>query len=222
VARLAQLGRDREAAALGAAEHPVPARRDPAGSPPPRGPVHPLDQLDNLAPALSDVTGGIAPDQLGNATPCAALTVDGVLGHMIGGATLFAAAFRGRPAPPADTDGDTLARIGPALGDLVDAVHTPGALDRMIASPFGDMPGEEFARYVVLDGLVHGWDLATATGQAYDPPAEVVAEADAYARRLIDPFRDGDTFAAATDAPAGATPLERLVAFTGRRVAAGA
>ena len=187
--------------------------------------MHPLDQLDSLAPALADVTGGIAPDQLGNATPCAALTVDGVLGHMIGGATLFAAAFRGEPAPPAppaDAGGDTLARIGPALSELVDAMHSPGALDRTIASPFGDMPGEEFARYVVLDGLVHGWDLSRATGQAYDPPADVVAEADAYARRVIDPFRDGDTFAAATDPPAGATPLERLAAFTGRRVAADA
>ena len=28
--------------------------------------------------------------------------------------------------------------------------------------------------------------------------------------------RDGDTFADATELPAGATPIERLVAFTGR------
>lgn len=184
--------------------------------------MHPLDQLDSLAPALGGVTGDIARDQLGNATPCAALTVEGVLDHMVQGATLFAAAFRGEPEPPAAEPGDSLDRIGPALGDLIDAMHSPGALDRTIRSPFGDMAGAEFARYVVLDGLVHGWDLARATGQAYDPPAEVVAEADAYARRVIDPFRDGDTFAAATEPPAGATPIERLAAFTGRRVTAAA
>ena len=45
------------------------------------------------------------------------------------------------------------------------AIRSPGALDRTVAAPFGDTPGEAFARFVVLDGLVHGWDLATATGQ---------------------------------------------------------
>ena len=63
-----------------------------------------------------------------------------------------------------------------------DAMRSPGALDRTIAAPFGDVPGETFARFVALDGLVHGWDIATATGQAYDPPADLVAEIDAFAR----------------------------------------
>jgi hypothetical protein len=31
-------------------------------------------------------------------------------------------------------------------------------------------------------------------------------------------MRDGDTFAAATGAPAGSTALEHLVAFTGRTI----
>ena len=35
--------------------------------------------------------------------------------------------------------------------------------------PFGEVPGAVFARFVVFDGLVHGWDLATATGQTYAP-----------------------------------------------------
>ena len=79
------------------------------------------------------------------------------------------------------------------------------------------MPGDAFARFVVLDGLVHGWDLAGATGQSYDPPADARRAADAFARGQLDPLRDGQTFAAAVDPPAGATPIERLVAYTGRR-----
>jgi uncharacterized protein (TIGR03086 family) len=78
-----------------------------------------------------------------------------------------------------------------------------------------------FARFVALDGLVHGWDLATATGQAYDPPTELVEEVDGFARQAIaDPMRDGDTFAAAVEPPADATAMERLAAFTGRTVPA--
>ena len=99
------------------------------------------------------------------------------------------------------------------------AIRSPGALDRTVAAPFGEMPGEAFARFVVLDGLVHGWDLATATGQTYAPSAALVAAADGFARQAIAPeMRDGDTFAAAVAPPAGATPIEALAAFTGRNI----
>jgi len=66
---------------------------------------------------------------------------------------------------------------------------------------------------------VHGWDIATATSQSHDPPAAVVREVDMFARQAItDDMRDGDTFAAPVDPPAGATPLEQVMAFTGRTV----
>lgn len=182
----------------------------------------PLEQLDLLEPLLGGVASGISPDDLGNPTPCANFDVRGVLGHMIGGATMFAAGFRGQAAPemPALADGaGVLPQAGAALGELMSAIRSPGALDRIVAAPFGEVPGEVFARFVVLDGIVHGWDLATATGQDYDPPAELVAAVEAFARQAIaDEMRDGDTFAAATDPPAGASPIERLAAFTGRQV----
>ncbi len=181
----------------------------------------PLEQLDELGPLLGRVASGITPDQLESPTPCADFTVRAVLGHMITGATQFAAGFRGAAPPELGSDvaegSDVVARAGAALGDLVGAISSPGALDRTIASPFGALAGETFARFVVLDGLVHGWDLAVATGQDYEPSDVLVAEADAFAREAIAPaMRDGDTFAAAVEPPAGATAIERLAAFTGR------
>ena len=102
---------------------------------------------------------------------------------------------------------------------LLDAVQSPGALQRTIDTPFGPMPGSMFARLVAFDGLIHGWDLATSTQQAWDPPEDVVAEVDAFARQAIAPeMRDGDTFAQETHAPPDATPLLRLVAFSGRTI----
>jgi uncharacterized protein (TIGR03086 family) len=181
------------------------------------GPMEVLDQLDQLGPLLAGVVGGIRPDQLDNQTACAKFTVRGVLEHMIGGATLFTAAFRGtRPSEPDLRD--ALSSFGPALTELADAMHSPGALGRTIAAPFGEVEGAAFARFVVLDGLVHGWDLATATGQAYNPPDELVAEVTAYAEGAIEPLRDGDTFAEAIDPPRSATPIERLAALTGRKI----
>lgn len=217
VSRLIHAGLDSEAAHEGALQsggatggsYPVPLG----------GSMDPLTQLGLLGPALGGVVAGITPDQLDRPTACSEYTVRGVLEHMITGATAFAAAFRGE-APGEPELAAPLERFGPTLEDLASAISAPGALERTVAAPFGDLPGETFARFVVLDGLVHGWDLATATGQAYAPPDELVAAADAFARETLDPLRDGVTFADAIEPPDGATPIERLAAYTGRRALA--
>jgi uncharacterized protein (TIGR03086 family) len=215
-AHLIEFGRDREAAWLGAA----PGNTASINAGTDRGaPMQPLDQLDQLGPLLAGVVTSIRPEQLELSTPCDRFTVGGVLDHMVGGATMFAAAFRG--TAPGEPPADSLAAFVPVLTDLAAAMHEPGALDRTIASPFGDVDGETFARFVVLDGLVHGWDLATATGQRYEPPDALVADVVAFASGALDALRDGDTFATATATAASATPMERLAALTGRSVPVG-
>jgi uncharacterized protein (TIGR03086 family) len=177
----------------------------------------PLEQLDEVGALLGRVVGNITPDQLDNQTPCEKFAVRDVLGHMIGGATMFAAAFTGT-APGAAPDGDPLADFGPTLGGLVAAVSAPGALDQTVEAPFGPTPGDTFARFIALDGLVHGWDMAVATGQSYEPSDALVAEVTAFATNALDPLRDGDTFANATTPPAGASPIAQLAALSGPRV----
>ena len=177
----------------------------------------PLEQLDEVGALLGAVVSNITPDPLGHETPCDRFAVRDVLDHMIGGATAFAAAFRGESpgTPPA---GDQLANFGPTLGNLVAAVSAPGALDQVVEAPFGPTPGDVFARFIALDGLVHGWDMAVATGQSYTPSDALVADVAAFAAGALDPLRDGDTFADATAAPSDATPIEQLAALTGRRI----
>ena len=178
--------------------------------------MDPISQLDQLGPQLGGVVAGIRPDQLEAATPCADFTVRGVLEHMLSGATAFAAAYRG--SEPTEPDlSDPLVSFGDVLGDLVAAISAPGALDQTVQAPFGAVPGDTFARFVVLDGLVHGWDMAVATGQPYEPPDELVAAVDAFARQTLDPLRDGQTFADAVEPAPNASPIERLAHYTGRR-----
>ncbi len=182
------------------------------------------EQLAVIIPMLKQVAEGIRPEQLGDSTPCVSFTVEGVLGHMTDLASAYAPAFSG-VAPPTGvepTAADDIhpgARFQAAMDALLGAVQSPGALERTIDTPFGPMPGSAFARLVAFDGLIHGWDLATSTKQAWIPPDDVVAEVDAFARQAIAPeMRDGDTFAEETQAPFNATPLLRLVAFSGRPV----
>ena len=177
------------------------------------------EQLAVIIPKLREIGAGIDPSQLGGSTPCTEFTVAGVVDHMTGLASAFAPMFRGEDPPTGDldADGDRLAHFDAAMGALLDAVQSPGALDRTLETPFGEMPGEVFARLVAFDGLVHGWDLAVSTGQEWNIPDVLVAEVDGFARQAItDEMRDGDAFAAQAQPADGATPMERLAAFSGR------
>jgi uncharacterized protein (TIGR03086 family) len=183
------------------------------------------EQLAVIIPMLKQVGAGIRPEQLADPTPCASFSVSGVLDHMTSLASAYAPAFRGILSPSDDSsssssgDSDLTTRYQLAMDQLLDAVQSPGALERTIDTPFGPMLGSGFSRFVAFDGLIHGWDLATSTQQAWDPPEDVVSEVDAFARQAIAPeMRDGDTFADEQLAPPGATPLLRLVAFSGRTI----
>jgi len=210
ITRLIRQGRDREAAELGS-DHIAPTTKGP--------PLDPITQLEAIVPLLNGLVAGLDDSDLDAPTPCAEFDVRQVLEHMVGGATMFASAFRGTAPAEGSLPDDVVGAFPVALSDLEAAVRSPGALERTIDAPFGQVPGDVFARFVVLDGLVHGWDIATATGQTFDPPAAVVAAVDGFARQaLSDDLRDGDTFKVALEPPSTASPLERVVAFTGRAV----
>lgn len=181
----------------------------------------PTEQLSSIVPTLVDLVDGIDCRQLYHPTPCRQFTVHDVLGHMIALGGGFACAFRGEAAPAHEPmlqyGWVPRAEFRSAMADLLDAVRSPGAMERTITAPIGQMPGATFASFVAFDGLIHGWDLASATGQRYEVAPELVAAVDEFARSAITPgMRDGGSFAAEVVAPVGATPLEALVAFSGR------
>jgi uncharacterized protein (TIGR03086 family) len=183
--------------------------------------MEPTDQLAVIVPILTNLVDQLDAGQLTAPTACARFDVAGVLDHMMAGAAAFAPALRGEASDsPAATT--TTGRVPKddyrrAMNDLLDAATSPGAMQRTIDAPFGQVPGSVFAGFVAFDGLIHGWDIATAAGLAYDPPAELVAAVDQFARATLGPeMRDGETFAVATEVPAGAGRLEQLVAFSGR------
>ena len=183
--------------------------------------MEPTEQLSYILPTLNAMVDRIEPSQLNNATPCAHFTVRDVLDHMIVLGGSFAYWFRGEEAPevkaPTVPGRVPAAEFRAIMDDLLVAIKSPGATERVISAPIGTMSGSVFASFVAFDGLIHGWDLATATGLDYDLPPTVVTSVDEFARGALSAqMRDGDTFKDATTAPEDASQLERLVAFTGR------
>ena len=185
--------------------------------------MDPNEQLGHILPTITRMVDDILPEVLHNTTPCDRFDVGDVLNHMITLGGTFAYAFRGEE-PPEIVAPETAGRVPVAefrntMADLLDAVNSPGAMERIVDTPVGQMPGETFARLVAFDGLVHGWDIARATGIGYRLPAEVIAEVDQFAHNALTPdMRDGDTFKEATTPPNDASPIERVAAFSGRTV----
>lgn len=184
----------------------------------------PSDEISYQVETLRALVAGTKPEQMHNPTPCANWDVRALVNHFVGGAHMFASAFRGEEqhidpdAPMPDLVGDdALASLDAALADFNAAVDAPGAMDKVINLPFGQIPGPIVLEILKFDLLVHAWDLSQATGQTFDPPAELCEQGLQAAQMIISPeARDGDTFKDAVSASASATPLEQLVAFTGR------
>jgi uncharacterized protein (TIGR03086 family) len=80
------------------------------------------------------------------------------------------------------------------------------------------MPGPGLAGFSTLDMLVHGWDLAVATGQPTDLDGRLAAHVLGFAQQaLATPESRAGRIGPALAAPADASVTGELVAFLGRR-----
>jgi uncharacterized protein (TIGR03086 family) len=100
---------------------------------------------------------------------------------------------------------------------MLAAFAAPGVLERPVRVPFGTVPGAVARHLRIIESLVHGWDLATALGVPFDPPAALVEQEIAFTGPLlaqVPPERK--VFAPSRPVPEGAPPVERLAALRGR------
>ena len=173
--------------------------------------------------ATGAIVDGVQPEQLTDPTPCPGWDVRVLLHHVIGANWMFAGVAAGGTM---DAGGDMpeLAALDPsgayaaAAAAVLDAWRQPGALDRRCHLSFGDMPARATMAIHFLDVLVHGWDLATATGQDATLDPELAAAGMVVAEGMIsDALRATGAFGPAVPWPDDAPVGERLVAFTGRR-----
>jgi uncharacterized protein (TIGR03086 family) len=182
--------------------------------------------LGQAARATATVVAGVRDDQLGDRTPCPAYTVADLLDHVGGLCIAFTEAARktalpGENSPSADgsrLEPEWRDRIGAALTELAEAWRTPGAFDGMTQAGPIELPAEVAAQVALNEVVVHGWDLARATEQPYDPGDEAVAACLAFAESFEAPADDDDgPFGPPVDVPADAPVLDRLAGATGRR-----
>jgi uncharacterized protein (TIGR03086 family) len=179
--------------------------------------------LAQAVASTGKTVGGVRPDQLGDPTPCAERDVRALLNHLIGVADTFSHVGDGKPIRPPDPHRDYFqgddyaAAYDAATAGMLAVWLAPGALEATITLPFGEAPGSVGASINFVDVVVHGWDLARATGQDATVDPGLAEPALQVSRGLVsDEFRSAGAFGPEVPAGADASTADRLVAFLGR------
>jgi len=173
---------------------------------------------------LSRVVGNITPAQLHDPTPCSEFDVAQLRDHVVGWLATFAAGFAdpdGR-APRASLDGyvppqDPAAEVRAAAATMGRALAA-GAAARPLRLGEAAMPGDMALNMILWEYVVHGWDLARATGQPWSPPAGAAEQSLEFAPGMLTPDYQGDgkPFAPRVPVPDSAPALDRLLGLSGR------
>jgi uncharacterized protein (TIGR03086 family) len=183
--------------------------------------------FERAVTSTGDIVKAVPAGQLDAPTPCTEWDVRDLLNHVIG--TLWLAeGLLGDKAPryqmaPGSLPSVDLAGADPAAAyaeaaAAALAAAAGDALTRVHATPFGEMPGPVFAGFTTLDILVHGWDLAVATGQPGDMDGTLAAHALGFAGQTLATTESrGGRIGPAVPVAADAPVTQRLVAFLGRR-----
>jgi uncharacterized protein (TIGR03086 family) len=184
-----------------------------------------VDLLDAYKQTLAFVGArveGTAAAQFGDPTPCSAWDVEALLGHVVTVIRHYTILSSGGPrgtANPVDAIADgQYPRVYAALADeAIAAWSQPGALERPCHHVMGTMPGRQALSIHITDVLLHGWDLAVATGQDDTLDPELAGLAVATLRDILRLDEGRGTFFAPALLPPGADVQSRLLAYSGRR-----
>ncbi len=183
-----------------------------------------VQDLTPATQALAGVVAGIDDEHLGRPTPCRDTTVAQLLTHVDTLSVAFARAAakqpEQRPGPMADA---VLAegwrtRIPQQLAAMAEAWADPAAWTGQTWIGGTDQPGGMCGLIGLDEVVVHGWDLAVATGQTYRVDDLSADAAAAFASPLAAQAPEGipGLFGPAVSVPGDASALDRLLGLTGR------
>lgn len=188
-----------------------------------------MDIQVDLGPAaarMASIVRSVGDEQLTLRTPCEDYTVGDLVKHVDGLSLAFTAAAEkdlgpmtsaapGGEAPPL---GDSWrSRIAVQLDGLAAAWRNTEAWEGMTQAGGVDLPGPVAGMVAAEELVIHGWDLARATGQHFDCDPGALGAATQFVEEMSEPGRTRDgLFGPAVPVPDGATPLERVIALSGR------
>lgn len=190
-----------------------------------------MTSMPDLAPAarrMAELLAGVRDYQLTGPTPCAGTSLAALIAHVNGLSLAFTWAAEKRfpdgPSQPPSADAaglppDWRARIPEQLDALAAAWRSPDAWEGMTEAGGVDLPGREAGHVAMNELVVHGWDVARASGQTYDAGKDEIEVCLAFVAPSVEQSGGKGVeglFGPAVDVPDDAPALDRLLGQTGR------
>lgn len=187
---------------------------------------HPLTKLTAADAALAvcqRVLRGLGPADGDQPTPCEGITVRAMVDHLVESLAGLGTMAGTTIETTVDTTGEGTSetRLADTALQVLEAWQRRGLDGTVKAGPV-EMSADLAANILSLELLVHGWDIAHATGQKLAVSEEVTAYVLELAHELISPqVRAGGSFGPEVEVEVGAdaTVLDRLIAYSGRNPA---
>lgn len=179
----------------------------------------------DITPAANELAGlvrTVSDDDLKAPTPCPDYTVGDLVDHINGLALAFTMAARKTPLEGSGS-GDA-SRLPPdfresvpaRLAELAEAWRSPEAWEGMTRAGGVDLPGEVAAAVALDEIVLHGWDLARATGQPFEVAPDLLEVVHGFVSSIEPGDRDGSLFGAAVEVDSNAPLLDRVLGLSGR------
>lgn len=174
----------------------------------------PIEAFESAAKRARQTVAGVRPDQLSSPTPCTEWNVQAVLDHMAGTLNWVASSLSG--TPPAKTKG-SLPSFDAGVAAISKAARAAGVLEKKIKGPMGEMPGQVFLMIGLSDTLIHGWDLAKATGQDTKLDPKNVEVVYGFMKMQAEGARACKALGPEVKVPDNASAQDRLLGLCGRK-----
>ncbi|MFI5672967.1 TIGR03086 family metal-binding protein [Streptomyces sp. NPDC051704] len=159
------------------------------------------------------------PDRWEDPSPCPGWTAWDVAAHVVSNHRRAVAGLDGSGYSAPDRREDLAQAWDAASGEIKAALRDPVKAQTLLGEEFGSIPFEEFVRRMACaDTLIHGWDLARATGQDEVLDSEAVAVATEILLPEDGDIRMPNAFGAKVSSATDADAQTRLLNFLGRQV----
>ena len=163
--------------------------------------------------------GGGARRRVVSPTPCEDWTARDIVRHVVDSQGMFLGFVGQEMGELPSVDDDPLGAVQAATGRILQDLEDP---ERATASYDGFMGTSTFEagvnQFLAADLVVHGWDLARATGQDDTIADQDLAEMQEAVKHFPEEaMRSPGAFGPEIEAPADASDQDKLMAFLGRQ-----
>lgn len=186
------------------------------------GIADPVELFQAAAASIRPILVGVGPEQLELPTPCTNWNVGQLLHHIISGAIGAHDIITGGPGiDPMDVSGQLPPEgaeeaFAAASARLAEALKVPGTLEKTLDLGPTQVTVAKFALFMLAEAVIHGWDLARATGQDASIDDSLAETAFQVLGPEMEIGREMGLFAPPVAVPPDAGSRDRLLGLTGR------